>query len=253
MTIAHKTFSPVEVKLSETGDIELAFAQLNVIDLDGDVTLPGACAAKEVPMSAYGHGSWDGALPTGKGTISERGDWAVFKGAFFMDTIAGRDTYATVKALGSLAEYSYGYLPTEYSFGQQDGADVRFLQAVDVFEVSPVLRGAGIGTHTLAIKSGAPGPEASYAEHASWLREAVSTFSDRANAKAEWRAQEGRGLSVANRADLAELVKALREFPAVADELEALLKATDPGKADRIRRTEIAILVGRARAHGVIV
>lgn len=152
--IARKAFIPHELKLSETGEIELAFAQLNVVDSDNDVTLPGAFPTKDVPMSAYGHTSWDGELPVGRGTISESGDWAILKGQFFMDTTAGRETHATIKGLGELAEYSYGYVPLDHSFGQVDGKSVRYLKRLDVFEVSPVLRGAGLGTHTRAIKSG---------------------------------------------------------------------------------------------------
>ena len=124
-----------ELKLDDKGTIEAAFAQLNVIDADGDVTLPGAFPSKEVPMSAYGHTSWDGALPVGKGTISEEGDWAVFKGQMFLDTTAGRDAHATLKGLGPLAEFSYGYEPTDFSFGEQAGQKVRYLKLLDVFEV----------------------------------------------------------------------------------------------------------------------
>jgi hypothetical protein len=251
--ILRKAFTPHELKVDEAGSITFAFAQLSIIDHDGDVTLPGAFPAKDVPMSAYGHSSWDGALPIGKGGISEQGDWAIFTGQFFMDTAAGRDTHATIKGLGALAEYSYGYNPLDYSFGQQDGQNVRFLRSLDVFEVSPVLIGAGIGTHTLAIKSGSPEPDLPYAAHASWLREAVAAFTDRTGERAAWRAEEGRGLSVANRDDLDALVKALDEFPAVADELRALLEATDPTKADRLRRTEIDILIASARRNGVTV
>lgn len=40
----------------------------------------------------------------------------------------------------------------EYDFGQRDGRNVRNLRKLDVFEVSPVIVGAGVGTHTQLVK-----------------------------------------------------------------------------------------------------
>ncbi len=152
MTPEHKGFVPADFKLNEAGLVTVAFSQLNVVDRDGDVTLPGAFPAKDVPMSGYGHTSWSGAMPIGKGSIREDGGWGIFSGQFLMDTDQGRNAYNTVKAMGSLQEWSYGYDLVDYTFGDFAGQNVRFLKRVDVFEVSPVLVGAGIGTHTRAIK-----------------------------------------------------------------------------------------------------
>lgn len=149
----HKLVQAHDLKLDASGAVRVAFAQLNVVDRDGDVTLPGAFPSKDVPMSGYGHSSWSGGLPTGRGRIAEQGEWAIFDGRFFLETAAGRDTYETVKGMAELQEWSYGYDPLGYEFGAHDGQDVRFLKELEVFEVSPVLIGAGIGTRTLDIKS----------------------------------------------------------------------------------------------------
>lgn len=153
----HKFVQAHDLKLDASGAVRVAFAQLNVVDRDGDVTLPGAFPTKDVPMSGYGHSSWSGGLPVGKGKIAEAGEWAIFAGRFFLDTAAGRETYETVKGMAELQEWSYGYnlplAPVGYEFGTHDGQDVRFLKELEVFEVSPVLIGAGIGTRTLDIKS----------------------------------------------------------------------------------------------------
>lgn len=245
MNPEHKTFIPHELKLSETGQIELAFAQLNVVDSDGDVTLPGAFpSGKSVPMSAYGHTSWDGALPTGKGVITEQGDWAVFMGAFLMGTDQGKNTYATVKEMGELQEYSYGYQPVKFSFGERAGKQVRFLEQLDVFEVSPVLRGAGVGTHTLAIKSGAPGSDASYAEQLSWYTEKLPAVLDRIKGHSAARASEGRKLSRSDQAALDDLIEAFQSQLAAAQELRA---SAEP----KALVTEIDILLGEAQTLGV--
>lgn len=152
-----KRICRVEVKDADRGQVEAVFATFNAVDADGDVTVPGAFTeGAEVPISAYGHASWEGALPVGKATISQTSTEAILHGQFFMDTAVGRDTFATVKHLGSLGQWSYGYDAVEFSFAEQDGRRVRLLKRQLVHEVSPVLRGAGVGTRTLSAKSGRP-------------------------------------------------------------------------------------------------
>lgn len=145
----------VEVKDADRGEVEAVFATFGVVDADDDVTEPGAFEdGAEMPISAYGHASWEGALPVGKATIRQTKTEAILRGQFFMDTAHGRDTFATVKHLGPLGEWSYGYDPVDFSFGERDGRRVRLLKRLMVHEVSPVLRGAGVGTRTLSAKSG---------------------------------------------------------------------------------------------------
>jgi hypothetical protein len=136
------------------GEVTAVFATLNVIDKDGDVTRPGAFEkGAPVRISAYNHASWGpGILPVGKGVIQEVGNEAILEGKFFMDTIAGKETFLTVKELGPLGEWSYGYDVMESAQGQQDGRDVQFLDSLKVHEVSPVILGAGENTRTLATK-----------------------------------------------------------------------------------------------------
>lgn len=247
-----KAFTPRDLKLDdETGSVIVAFAQLNVVDLDRDVTLNDAFPRKSVPMSAYGHTSWMGELPTGKGTIREEGDWALFDGKFFVDTTQGRDAYLTVKAMGELQEWSYGYDPIDYAFEQRDGVSVRVLKRLDVFEVSPVLMGAGIGTHTRGIK-GALGAALPFAEHLSLVADEASAVAVRAKGRADYRAKEGRVLSSANRERLSMLADALTE---TVGTLRALLEETDPeidGKAASLAR-ELEVLLEEARFNGVSV
>lgn len=249
--IARKAFTPHELKLDDSGAVVVAFSQLNVVDSDRDLTLPGAFPAKSVPMSAYGHTSWNGDLPIGKGTLSEQDGWGIFTGEFLMGTDQGKNAYATVKAMAELQEWSYGYQPIDYAYEQRNGEQVRILKTLDVFEVSPVLRGAGVGTHTLAIKNGGPGADAPYAEQVSWVREIVKALADRTTDRAEWRAKEGRVLSAANREALAAIVESIRGIGTVADELDAILAATDPEKGERLRKGTLEVLLAQARMYGV--
>ena len=243
-----KQFTAHDLKLTEEGTITLAFSQLNVIDKGGDVGLPGSIPTKDVPMSAYGHTSWDGSLPPGRGTIREADGWGIFTGSFFMDTTHGRDTFHTVKALADLQEWSYGYT-AESRLGQFEGQDVRFLDKQDIFEVSPVLRGMGLGTHVMAIKSGGPDPDLPYAEHVVWVLDQVKALKDRTSDRAELRLKEGRTLSGTT---LDQLSAVLDQLGVSHGALKDFLAANQPPpKADERLAREIDVLITRARRLGV--
>lgn len=151
-----KSLGRVEIKDADKGTFDALIAQFNVVDTDGDVTEPGAFPeGKAVPVSSYGHTSWEGHLPIGTATLRQTRTEAIASGRFYLDTDGGKNSWATLKNMqsdGHPSEWSYGYDATEFSFGEFEGQRVRFLKGVDVFEVSPVLRGAGMGTRTLNIK-----------------------------------------------------------------------------------------------------
>ena len=146
-----KNFTGVKFE-SEQGRFRAIFSTFNVRDLDGDVTMPDAFIKNQpVRISYWGH-RW-GELPVGRGIIDFDGEKAWVDGQFFLDTDGGIQTYKTVKALDDLQEWSYGFHVLEQESGTKDGESVNFLKKLDVFEVSPVLLGAGIDTRTEAIKS----------------------------------------------------------------------------------------------------
>src|SRR6267143_465037 len=100
----------------DKGSFKATIATFNVVDKDGDVTFPGAFPiGKQIPISAYGHTSWEGALPVGMGVVGADEKTAWIDGKFFTDTTAGLDTYKTVKNLGPLGEWSYGFNPRKTS------------------------------------------------------------------------------------------------------------------------------------------
>jgi len=198
-----------------------------VKDHDGDVTVPGAFKpGQEVRISAYNHGSWSSALPVGKGVIREDGDKAVLDGQFFLNTQHGSDTFTTVKELGPLMEWSYGFDVVESSTGEFDGEDVRYLKDLDVFEVSPVLLGAGIGTGTVSAKV-----KDSFPDQFERVLGDVAGLVDRAKA---WglseEAKAGRVLSSANYDRLVQLAESL---VSAHEELSGFLAENDPEKQRR--------------------
>lgn len=202
----------------DKGEVTAVFATFNVKDSDWDVTLPGAFEdGAPALISAYGHASWSGMLPVGKGTIATTDTEALFHGRFFMDTTHGRDTFLTVKETGDLQEWSYGFDILERSFGEFDGEQVQFLKRLRVHEVSPVLLGAGVGTRTLAAKSS----NTRFSEQAQAVVAAVSGLTDRAADVLAKRQEKGKGLGADSTALLQQLQGELKR-------LDALLEAPQP-------------------------
>ena len=104
----------IELKEDKPGSFIARIATLNIIDKDGDKTLPGAFEQdKEVLISAYMHGSWMGELPIGKAVIKESGDEVLAEGEFNLKTETGREHYETLKFSGGLQEWSYGFTVDE--------------------------------------------------------------------------------------------------------------------------------------------
>lgn len=135
---------------AKEGDVEAVFSVFNEIDSDGDVVLAKAFTDGQEVAMAWHH-QWPEII--GKGVVRVETDRAVFDGKFFLDTDAGRNAYNTVKAMGSLQEWSFGYEVTEIEDIEIDGMKARGFAAMNLFEVSPVLKGANSNTSTLSVKS----------------------------------------------------------------------------------------------------
>ncbi len=204
----------VEVKDADRGEVEAVFATYNVIDSDGDVTPPGAFedGAKAL-ISAYGHQSWKGAPPVGKGIITTTDTEAIFKGRFFLNTVAGADTFEVVKEVGELGQWSYGFDTLKHSFGEFDGKQVRFLESLKVHEVSPVLIGAGVNTRTLSAKS-----KQTFAEEGEAVLAALTQFGVRAADVMAMRAEKGKGLAPESSGLLERIEAELKQLAVVLGE-----------------------------------
>lgn len=159
MDLASKSIGTAGVKVmdEEKGIVEAIVGRTGVVDLEGDIFLPGAFGTKDVRASAYNHRSWPvrgGLPPVGRGSIREDGDNVVATVQFFMGTADGRETFELVKEMGDLQEWSFGWLPGTETEGEiPAGVKARrAISKVPVAEVSPVLMGASIGTRTLGVK-----------------------------------------------------------------------------------------------------
>ena len=257
----HKSLTGVSVKDADEGVVEAVFSTFGVVDKDGDITDPGAFEdGASVRISAYGHTSWGGQLPVGRGVIKTTDDEAILLGQFFLNTTGGRDTFEAVKGLGELQEWSYGFDVIESEDVDDDEkAASRRLKKLKVHEVSPVLLGAGIDTRTLTVKhtgwfdrvddsipmtftsatatTGKSLPLCDEVERALGSTQAAAA---RIQALGSLRAEgkEGRVLSAANRERLTNL---LASWDEAATHIRELLAETDPEKDKEALYRELAL------------
>lgn len=243
MNIERKTFTGIELKKDKKGSFTAKIAELNVIDKDGDVTLPGAFPeGKLILISSYQHGSWSGELPVGKGTIHEKGDDVLVEGEFNLNSETGREHYETIKFAPDLQEWSYGFIVQEKEEDTEwEGNHVsRILKKLDVFEAAPVLRGAGMNTAVVAIKSEQtepPEPEKennegmTFASQTEAALAAVEELVTRARSLADLRRKEGRNLSQTSIERLGVLSKQLTGLETEVKLLMSSGREAEKGKA----------------------
>lgn len=215
----------VQVKDATTGEVEVVFATLGVKDLDGDIILPGAIEeGASIDISGYGHAVWKGDRPVGVGSIHEVGDELVMKGRYFMDVDEARNDFHTVKGLAEAGkgEWSFGLINTVSTKGTHNGQTGNLISSVEVPEVSPVWKGAGINTRTLVAKNAGNGEDApteglKFSEHLASVLADVKALTDRAEEVVALRAAKGKTISEEASETLAgigvelERIKALTE------------------------------------------
>lgn len=223
-----KNFTGVQLKADKPGQFIARIATLNVVDSDGDVTLPGAFPdGKSILVSAYQHGSWNGGLPVGKAVIQEKGNEVLIEGEFNLNTETGKEHYNTIKFAPELQEWSYGFKAIEHSFEQREGKDVRLLKKLDVFEASPVLKGAGVGTAVLAIKNDSKGQ--TFSDEAESALAAVTSLVERAKSLADLRRKEGKNLSDTSKE---KIIKLKTEIDSLLEQLNPVADVKSQLKPD---------------------
>jgi hypothetical protein len=119
-------------------------------DSDGDYQTAGSLtnAGGSVHVSSWNHSSWGPTPPVGRAVVEEDAKGAIARGRFFLDTAAGAEHFRIVKAAGTSQQWSYGFSVTR-DRPHPDGG--RTIVAQVVHEISPVLRGAGIGVNTISV------------------------------------------------------------------------------------------------------
>lgn len=221
----YKTVRFVGLKeLNEQGEFIATIAKFNNVDLDGDVTVPGAFPeGKRVQIAQWGH-NW-GDLPYGVAELRQAGDEQQAHGKFNLETTHGRDAYHTVKMGADIQEWSYGFQIVEAEYGEYNGQEVRFLKRLDVAEISPVMRGAaGPGMTRVEEIKNAP---LTFDEQTAMTLAAVAAFVERATSLADLRAKSGRRISAANAERITRVHSGIAEIMPELEELLALTQAAD--------------------------
>ncbi|CAK0773925.1 conserved hypothetical protein [Gammaproteobacteria bacterium] len=200
----------IQFKVDEFGKVSASIATFGVVDHDDDIVEATAFKDGQEVAMVWSH-NWD--KPVGKGVIRVMPTEAVFEGSFFMDTIDGQEAYKTVKAMDNLQEWSWGFRTMKSTWEQRGDAMIRHLIETEVYEVSPVLKGAGMGTRTLAIKG-----RLSLKEQIEYVQEIVDSLGERVRSLKGLREADGREISEEKREEIRLLAKSLRD---AAEELEA--------------------------------
>jgi hypothetical protein len=229
----------IQIKdVTDKGIVQAVFSTLNVIDKDGDITLPGFIGKQTVvmlPAHDWKH------VPIGKGETRESGDLVIAELKMNLEIPAAKDWHSALlfdlANAPSLQEYSYGFtiLDGGASEGGQDASGQKAYRTLRptpegkagciVHEVSPVLVGAGENTRTLAAKG------ASFSDGLEMALAAFDEAVNRAKSLADLRAKDGRGLSAVN----IERLKSLRDRLTAADKtLSPLLSDDEARKAARV-------------------
>jgi hypothetical protein len=157
--------------LDDEGVFEAVFAVGGAPDLVGDIVDVSGLefVDSEVPLLANHSG-----LPIGIGVPSIRGDLATVRGKFFLNTASGKEAYETVKALGSKAKWSFGFIINEHCYDK----DVRVIKRATVYEISLVGVPAQPLTSTISVKMAVPFRSEGTTREGSWSRPNLSDFTD---------------------------------------------------------------------------
>lgn len=127
------------------------------VDSWGDIILPGACddflKSEDADRMAL---CWQHDMRTVIGKITAKGadEYGMWIEADILDTVAGRDAAVLLKA-GAVKEFSIGYRADKYRWEKRDGYDydIRVLEALTVYECSPVTRAANASAIVISAKA----------------------------------------------------------------------------------------------------
>ena len=251
--LTRKAIASIEWKAAADGvpdgSFSATFSTFNVVDKDLDVTLPNSMPeGKRINISSYGHSSWGGfsaaLLPIGSGVVKQDDTHAWVEGRLWLDTPQGKAHYDTLKnqmADGVASEWSYGFTVLKSSTQPVDLAKwpgaVNVISQVDVFEASPVLRGAGEDTATSFVKS-----VSTLADRGDALVAVSSEFVAHARASVSMRKKEGRVLSQSNADRVSNVASGLEDAAGILRKMldEATPVLADDGKAAAVLAARIA-------------
>ena len=127
----------------------LVVATMGVKDKDDDILEPGSVGMQRCLLGNWGHTISRGSTPIGKAGLHEEGDKLIAEVEFNPSIQSALEAYESIKFAPELTEVSFGLIPEEWSF---DSSYNRVIKKMKVFEVSPVVMGAGVATGVMSVK-----------------------------------------------------------------------------------------------------
>ena len=106
----------------------------------------------------------------GTGRVYEEDDAAIFEGSFNMKYPKAVDLYEVVKFSGELQEWSFAFRVLDSEPRKIDGEEYDTYTRIEVREVSPVYKGAGMDTATLEVRQKEPDPLARLVALEEWRK-----------------------------------------------------------------------------------
>ena len=152
----------LEVKNEEAGEVTAIIATTNTgPDSDGDIYGSDVLGGRsQSTMILPAHDSHS--VPLGKATVRQTEDALVADMKFNLGIEDGRKWFDSIRFDlengESKQNYSYGFRILKAGQDVYDGESVNRLDGLDIFEVSPVIRGAGNNTRTVTVKGNQPAP-----------------------------------------------------------------------------------------------
>lgn len=148
----------VEIKEAAEGSVcslKAYGAAFGNIDSYGDV-IPATAFDKWLSSASSDRLAlcWQHDMTEPIGIIRNKGvdEYGLWFDADILPTTQGKDAAVLLKA-GAVKEFSIGYIPDVYHFETRDGRDVRVLDEVSVWEISPVTRAANPKAVATAVKN----------------------------------------------------------------------------------------------------
>ena len=143
--------------VSQTGSFSGYASVFNVVDLGGDVVLPGAFTkslarrpAEQIKLFRNHDQSEPIGVPT---NVIEDSKGLKFSGQLILDTVKGRETHALMLA-GALNGMSIGFKTLKDRFDRK--SNLRYLEELDLYEASIVSFPMNEQSTVDAVKSGDP-------------------------------------------------------------------------------------------------
>lgn len=204
------------------------------VDSWGDIILPGACddflKSEDADRLAL---CWQHDIRTVIGKITAKGvdDYGMWIEADVLDTAAGRDAAVLLRA-GAVKEFSIGYRADKYRWEKREGYDydIRILEALTVYECSPVTRAANASAIVISAKafehdSPEPAPQAGAEDPKNDTTINIKSHSQMT--PEEIKAMRESIEKAASEKAAAEVAEAKKELKAAQEKIEAQEKSID--------------------------